>query len=487
MIITLYTSRVIINVLGIEDYGIYNAVSGVVLFFGFITSSMSSATSRFLAFAIGENNQQKQSKTFKASFTIHFYIAILVVLLLETLGYSFLKNSMIIPELRRNAADYVFHSFVFASFLTILVVPFTASVLAHEKMNVFAYFEIIVLFLKLAVVMLIPYVSFDGLIFYSIASFCVSLISFLLYIVYTGVSFKESRIGFYHEKKFLMPMLSFSGWDLYGNMSVVARTQGVTILLNIFFGPALNAANAIATTVQAAVGAFSGNILMASKPAIIKSYAEGNYNDMCVLINKTAKYTTLLLLAIIIPLTLEMPFVLKKWLKNVPEYSSVMSISILFFIVFANISSLIMIGIHATSRIKRSSILNGTLYLSVIPITVFFFKLDAHPVTPFLINILFVGVGAALNSYYLKKYIPCFHIGSFFKNSVLPAFVVGLFALFLSTIPYHYLNSGWVRLFSVIFISTSAMTALTYFFLITKSEKKIVDSFLAKRILKKNV
>jgi O-antigen/teichoic acid export membrane protein len=480
MAVSLYTSRVLLNALGIDDYGVYNVVGGVITLFSFITVSMSSATSRFLTYSLGKDNLTQLKKVFKAACTVHLVMAILLLVVIETIGLWFLENKMIIPTERMNAARFVFHSAALSSIFNIIQIPYTASVFSHEKMDVYAYIEIFITLLKLIAVFILLKVSFDQLIAYSFFLVIISLISLLTYSLYTSKYFKECQYGITKEKKIIYPMLSFSSWDLYGNMSNIARSQGVNMLLNIFFGPALNAAYGIAIAIQGAVSSFAGNVLTAIRPQVVKSYAVGNNTYMIKLLNFSAKFTTLLLFIIIIPLIVEMPFVLKIWLKIVPEYTVIFAILTLCFILIANISSIIMSAIHATGKIQRSSLWNGTLYLSVIPLTYISFRTNLSPSIPFILNIFLVVIGSSLNIWYLKIYVPEFSIKQFVKDSILPAFLVGFITTVLVLIPHLLLSIGWLRLISVALTSFTSIITITYFILLDNKQRNYINTKIKK-------
>lgn len=484
MLVSLYTSRVVLNTLGIEDFGIYNVVGGVISLFSFITASMSSATSRFLTYTLGKNDLQELKEVFKASFTIHLFIAISIIILAETVGLWFLNNKLIIPNNRMPAAQFIYHTAVIGTFFSILQVPYTASIFSHEKMDMYAFFEIFITVLKLIIVISLTYIAYDKLITYAFLLLGVNIVSFLLYAFYSSKKFTECRYGISKNKEILRPMLSFSGWDLYGNMSTVARTQGVNILLNIFFGPVLNAAYGIATSVQNAVSAFSGNVLTAVKPQIVKSYANHEINYTIQLLNNTTKFTTILLLFIIIPISIEMPFILKIWLKNVPEYTSIFCILTLGFILFANLSTIIMSAIHATGKIKKSSFWNGSLYLSVIPLAYFAFKQHTSPVIPFVLNLFFVAIGWNLNMWYLKMYMPQFSIKSFYRESLFPPLLIGIIAFMASIILYLFFGQGWIRLILVFLVSSATILSITYFYVLTSNQRILIQSRLKRKIHK---
>lgn len=273
MLVSLYTSRVILNTLGVEDYGIYNVVGGVVSMFAFFNSAMSSATQRFLSFEIGKGDFVQLRKTFNATQIIHIGIAVLILILAETVGLWFVKTYLVIPVERMDAAIWVYHFSVLSFMVSIIQVPYNATIIAHERMNVYAYVSIIEVSLKLLIVFMLTWITYDKLILYGILHFGVVFLVASLYRIYTRRNFEESKFEVVKDKDLYKSLISFSGWSLFGNIAVMLRGQGVNILLNMFFGPAVNAARGIAYQVQGALFGFVTNFQMAIKPQIIKSYA----------------------------------------------------------------------------------------------------------------------------------------------------------------------------------------------------------------------
>lgn len=476
MFVSLFTSRIVLNVLGVEEYGIYNIVGGIIVMFSFINISMSSATSRFLTFELGKNSEKKLNQIFSGTMTIHIFIAILVLILGETIGLWFLQNKLVIPDGRKFAALIVYQLSIISAIVNITQVPYNAAIVAHERIHIYAYIEILNTLLKLLIVYLLVWLGGDKLILYGVLTLIIASIVALIYRIYCLRYFPECRYRFVWNIKFLKPMLSFSGWDLYGNMSVVGRTQGVNVLLNLFFGTVLNAANGVANQVQAAVMSFSGNVLMAVRPQIVKNYATGNINYMITLINKTSKFTYLLLWCISLPLLLETHFVLKLWLQTVPEYTVIFCQLTLVFNFFANFSSIVVIGLHAVGKIKRPSLINGSLYLLVVPISYIVFKYGGKPYIPFGCNVFFVFIGCLLNVWALKIYLPQFSVGNFIIN------VLGICAIitFLSIIPplitQKFFEEGILRFVVVGSISVCSVVILSYFIGLDRDSRIMVKN-----------
>ena len=477
MAVSLYTSRVVLDVLGVEDYGIYNVVGGVVAMFSFLNASMGGATSRFITFEIGKQDDNKVKEVFSSALTIHIIIALIVLLLGETIGLWFLENKLVIPENRMFSARIIYQLSLISVILSITQVPYNAMILSYEKMNVYAYVEILNSILRLSVVFLISFSnSFDKLILYAVLILSVSALIMLIYRGYSMRTFPTCRYTFRWDWAKIKPMLAFSGWDLYGNASVVARTQGVNMLLNIFFGPALNAASGIATQVQGAVMSFAGNILAAFRPQIVKSYAQKEYKRTIELVENAAKLSFILLLILSLPIIVEMPFILSIWLKDVPEYTVIFCRLTLAFNFFANLSSVVISAIHATGKIKRPSLINGTLYLSVIPISYVAYKMGIDPWISYAINVFMVLLGFLSNVYTLKLYLKGFYFFSFIRSVFAPCLLVFAIAISVLYLSSGICNNDWLQLFLTTLLSTVIILSSSYIILLNEEMKNNIKA-----------
>ncbi len=291
MAVSLYTSRVVLEVLGVDDYGLYSVTGGVVAMFAFINGSMSGATSRFLTYEMGLGNAERLRDTFNSALLVHIGVAAIILVFAETIGLWFLNCKLSIPEESMTAANWVYQFSIVASLVTITQVPYNACIIAHENMNVYAYIEIANVLMKLGIVYLLVVIGGNKLIIYGILVLVVNIIVASLYRIYCLRKFSESHFRYVFDKSILKPMLSFSGWDLYGNMCVTARTQGIVMLINVFFGVAVNAAASIATTVFSTLSSFASNIIMAFRPQIIKQYAAGESEEFNKLLMNCIKFS----------------------------------------------------------------------------------------------------------------------------------------------------------------------------------------------------
>ena len=480
MSVSLYTSRVILKTLGVEDYGIYNVVGGVVAMFSFINSTMSTATSRFLTFEIGLDNQERLKDTFNASFWVHVIIAAIVFVLCETIGLWFLNYEMIIPEGRELAANIVFQFSIISTIIGITQVPYNAALIAHEKMDIYAYVEMANVFLRLGILYLLVIFDFDKLILYGILTLIVSTGIAMFYRIYGASKYKECHIQLKWQWPIIKPMLSFSGWDFFGNMSVTARTQGVSMLLNVFFGPIMNAAAGIASSVQAAVMSFANNVSTAVRPQIIKYYAQGKYKEMEKLINNACRLNFFILSLLTIPLCGEINYILSIWLGDFPKQTPIFCTLILLFNLFANMSFMVVTGIHAYGRIIRPSLINGTLYLLVIPITYFSFKFGGNAWTPYLFNLLAVIFGMLSNVYTLHKYVHDFSIKTFVLNVLLRAIILLCFGFTIVYIVNIFLPTGFFRLIITTITSTISVGLIGWCIMLSNRQRNATINIIKK-------
>lgn len=482
--ISLFTSRIILNTLGILDYGIWNVVGGVIVMFSFLNSSMVGCTNRFLSFELGRKDLCKLQKVFSTSLNIHILIAFLILILGETIGLWFLHEKLIIPENRVFAANVVYQLSIISSIISITQVPYNAMIIANERMNIYAYIEILNVILKLLIVYMLYISPWDKLITYSILTLSISIIIAAIYRIYCIKHFHSCKYQFKIEKNIALPMISFSGWDLYGNAAVMARTQGVNMLLNIFFTAAMNAASAIATQVQTAVGSFATNILSAFRPQIVKNYANGNKQIMVELIREAAIYTTFLLLLLALPLIFEIKYVLQLWLKEPPFYATILCQYTLIFNIIANLSTVLVSGIHATGYIKRSSFINGTCYLLVIPFAYFAYRAGFEAYYAYLFNIIAVCLGMIQNLFTLNKYIPEFKKITFITNIIIRNIIIISFIYIIVRILQDKIQQSFIRLCITTVVTTCILTISTFQLILNENERKFIKE-KTKKILRR--
>lgn len=384
--ISLYTSRVVLNTLGIEDYGIYNVVGGVVAMFGFINGSMSSATQRYITFALGKGDKQRLQTVFSTTLQIHTLIALIIILLGETIGLWFLYNKMQIPADRMDAAFWVLQCSIISTVVMIVSVPYNADIIAHEKMSAFAYISILEVVLKLMIVYMLVFFSFDKLILYSFLILSIQVLIRFCYSIYCNRHFEETKYKNVWDKSLFKEMTGFAGWSMFGNLAGVLFNQGLNMLLNVFFGPVVNAARGVAVQVQNAVQQFVGNFQMALNPQITKTYAQGDLESMHKLMYRSAKFSFFLLFLLSLPILFETNFILKIWLKNVPANTVCFLRIMICTSLIYTLSNPLMMANQATGKVKRYQAICGSIQLLILPISYISLYLGFPAYTVFVVH-----------------------------------------------------------------------------------------------------
>jgi O-antigen/teichoic acid export membrane protein len=478
MVVGLYTSRVVLATLGVEDYGVYGVVGGITSMLGFLNASMSGATSRFLTFELGRGDKKRLENTFSSAMIVHMGIAAVVLVLAETVGLWFLCHKLVIPPERMTAAHWVYQLSILSSMLAITQVPYNATIIAHENMNVYAYVEILNSVLKLLIVYLLTIGDFDKLILYAVLMLAVSVTVMMTYRIYCVRHYSEAHFHWVWDKTHLKPLLSFSGWDLYGNMSVTVRQQGINFLINMFFGVVFNAASSIATTVNGMVIGFAYNLIQAFRPAIIKEYAAGNIKEMEIMIGNAAKYTVLLFGCMLTPLIFELPFVMELWLGNVPEKAVDFCRLLLIASLFNLINNVIGIGIHATGNIKRISLVTGSLIFACVPFVYLLFEFNFNIDWAYIILINNTIMVLITNTIILKIQISEINISKIYKDVLQSILIVSLATIVVWFINMN-LPQSFIRMIIEIIINLVVVATFLWFLL---GKKRML--FLKKMIYK---
>jgi len=475
IVVSLYTSRVVLQTLGVEDFGIYGVVGGIVMMFNFLNSSMSGATSRFITYALGKGDKKDVSETFSSALLVQCGLALGILLLAETVGLWFLEYKLVIPTDRMNAARIVYQFSILAMLVRITQVPYNASIIAYEKMDIYAYVELLDVFLKLGIVFLLLIGENDKLILYSVLIFTVNLIIAFLYRFYCIRKFDTCRFTWQVKKERLLPMLSFSGWDLYGNMSSTLNHQGINFLINMFFGVVYNAASSIATSVKGIVETLSSNVIQAFRPQIIKNYAVGDIKRMENLMYNGLKFSLLLFMLFTIPVVFEAQKILELWLGTVPESAAEFCKLLLIVSLFNLINKILCIGISATGKMKRISLITGSLYLMALPVIYVIFKFfSVTPSAAYITTIVFMIMIVCSNIIILKFQIPKLTPLRFLRG-IFEAFAAMLVAS-LPLVPIHTsMDSNFLRIVVICVVYATLLSLITYFFCIDKSTRQTVN------------
>ncbi|MGL5682626.1 MAG: MATE family efflux transporter [Marinifilaceae bacterium] len=418
MAVTLYTSRVVLNALGVEDYGIYNVVGGVVTMLSFLNAAMSSGTQRYLSFAMGKGDLLQLRKVFSASLSIHIIIAVIILILAETVGLWFLNTQLTIPYEKMTAANWVYQFSILTFMVSVTQVPYNAAIIANERMSAYAYVSIIEVLLKLLIVYLLVALPFNKLELYSVLMFTVSFIIAMTYRIYCLRHFAETHYRFAYDKSLWKELASYAGWNLWGNLAAVGFTQGINILLNIFFGPTVNAARAIAYQVSGAIMQFVGNFQLAVNPQITKNYANGNQDEMTKLIYRSSKFSFLLLFVLAMPILFNTEYILTLWLKNVPQYTVIFCQLVIINALIESFSGPLMIAAQATGKIKVYQSTIGGLLLLNVPISYIVLRLNYPPQATLYVMII-ISLLAFVGRLIILKHLIKLNIGEFCKQVIM--------------------------------------------------------------------
>lgn len=478
MLVSLYTSRVILNALGIQDFGIYNVVGGVVSMFSVLSNSLSAAIMRFLTYQLGRDNKKRLQQVFSTSINIQIILCVIITILLESVGLWFLNEKMVIPDNRIVAANWVYQLSIIAFCINLISVPYNALIIAYEKMTAFAYISIIEAVLKLGVAISVVYILSDKLIIYAILMALVSLVIRFTYGFYCKREFPECTYHLYFDKKLLKEMSSFAGWNFLGSSSVILRDQGGNILLNLFCGPIVNAARGISFQVSNAVNSFVQNFQTAFNPQITKSYAIHDFEYLRKLTYSASKVSAFLIIVLGIPLFIEMPTVLKLWLKIVPDHAIWFVRLSLIFLFFEALAKPMVTAVLATGNIKNFQIITGGIQLLNIPISYILLREGMLPEVVIIVAVIISFASLILKNYYFTEIINI--KGTVFYNEVfLRISLITLIVFIPSLLIYEWLLAfPVIRFISVCFISMALSFLGIYNFGLNNSEKSLLKKIL---------
>lgn len=479
--VTLYTSRVVLKALGIEDFGIYNVVAGVVAMFNLLVNTLSNASSRFITYALGKENELELKQIFSTILIIHLLLAIALVFLGETIGLWFIYNKLVIPNERLIAALWVYHCTILTAVVTFVSVPFNALIIAHERMGTFAYFSIIEVVLKLLIAVGLIYVSYDKLIVYSISYFFVQFSVKSIYARYSFVHFSESKFCFFWDLRLVKKIFVYVGWTLNGSLAVIGYTQGINILLNMFFGPIVNAARGIAVQVQAAINTFIENFQTAIRPQIIKRYASSEFYYMHTLIIASSKYGFFLTLLLVCPMMLCIQPILRIWLGTVPAHTGDFVHIILGVALLWPLRGAMVDAIHATGDIKKFQLYEGTTLLLIVPVAYILLKFwNVEPEVVFLVYLLIEFITQILRIWIVLPKIKMsysFYLKEVFKPISL-LFLLSFIPLLFFKVSVE--ETFWHVILHLLLFGSYILLCI-WFCGLRKSERNLIFNFVNKR------
>lgn len=475
MAVSLYTSRVILHTLGVEDFGIYNVVGGVVAMFSVISGSLSSAISRFITYELGKGDKEKLVRIFSSSVTIQIGLGLIILVLAEAIGIWFLNTKMTIPTNRMYAANWVFQLSILTFIINLISVPYNAAIIAHERMSAFAYISILEVVAKLVIVYLLLVSPIDKLIFYAILMAAVALIIRFVYGYYCKRHFEECTYHFVFDKELLKRMFGFAGWNFIGAASAVLRDQGGNIVINLFCGPAVNAARGIAYQVNSAISGFVSNFMMALNPQITKSYASGDRDYMMTLIYQGARLSFYILLLLSLPVIINAHYILSLWLKIVPEHTTLFVQLVLVFAMSESISNPLVTAMLATGNIRNYQIIVGGLQMMNLPISYVLLRYGCIPETVLIVAICISQCCLATRLYMLRGMIGL-SIREYMGKVYVNVLGVTILSAVIPGISSHYLNETFINFLVVCMISVLCTFTVIYFVGCNQKERQLISS-----------
>lgn len=481
MVVSLFTARILLQALGVEDYGLNNVVGGVIGLFSIVTAVLNSATSRFLTVELGKKNEQGVKKIYQNSLSLYVILCFLILLLEETIGLYMINYTLAIPDSRIFACNVLYQTIVFSSILSLIVVPAGSLIIAYEKMDVYAYFGVGEIIARCLLVYLVMVSPFDKLITFSVLSFIVLMIITFWKLQYCMRHFSSvcsNRLDW--DKTLVRSMMGFSFWNLIGSAAFILRIQGVSILINIFFGAVVNAANAIAYQINGAVSSFVSNFTTAVNPQITKTCAAQQYNEMKSLIFRSGKFTYYMLMMLCLPILFETNFIIHLWLgDNVPDYTIIMTRLVLLISMVETFTYSIGCAVNATGKVKYYQLVICSIMLLIFPLTWIVFKCGLPPYYGLVIYLLTSIVALFARFYFMKKLLDISPM-EYFQKVYLHTLVVSLFSVIVPSLLYVNMPEGWFRFIVLCFIIELSNLMVIWCLGLDKTEKIFVKSLISK-------
>lgn len=480
LFVSLYTSRVFLNVLGVEDYGISNVVAGFVSMFSFLNTSLANAIQRFYNAELGKNGSKGITKVYNTSLVIQGIIALFVVALLESVGLWYLYEKMVIPSDRFEVAFWLYQFSTISAAVVIMQSPFTAAVMAYERMNTYAVISILEVILKLGFALALPYISIDRLLMYGAFYMVLSILTFLSYFIYSKKEFKELHFQRSYKKSMFKDMISFSGWNLCGTFACMIREQGLNMVLNIFFGPIVNAARGVAYQVSGALQGFVSNLSLAAKPQMVQSFATGDSSRTIKLMYTMSKLSFIFLFVLSVPVIFNIDYILHLWLGNVvPDHAANFVILVIITNFMNNLNAPLSNVVYATGKMRNYEVTFSVINLLIIPISFIVLKLGAPAEMAFIVYLVmtvFVQIGCLLVIQTLTK----ISLSDYFMSLIVPIVIVACITLPLIYIINFYLQQNLIGIVIEYIVITLLSSVLFYYVVLDSTEKIFVNNIIYK-------
>lgn len=480
MVVNLYTSRVVLSTLGVEDYGIYNVVGGVVTMFAFLNSAMTTSTQRYLTFELGKSNERGLVDTFGTSIVIHIIIALIIFVLGETVGLWFMYNKLVIPSSRMSAALWVYQASLLSTIVMVVSVPYNAAIIAHEKMSAFAYISVLDVLMKLGIVYVLCILDYDKLKLYAVLMFAVQLVIRVIYSKYCNKNFKEVQHKISFSKHLFKDMASFAGWNLWGNFASVLNSQGINILLNIYFGAIVNAARGIASQVNNAVLQFSVSFQTAINPQLIKHYASGEIEKMHRLLFTASKFSFYLLIFMTFPILVNASYILKLWLGTYPEYTVIFVRYTIYSTIINAVANPLMISASATGRIRKYQLVIGGFLLLVLPISYICLELGFNPISVYITDLIISVISFFIRIIIVKPMIRL-SIRKYMTEVLSKCIAVVVISSSIPLISFLYFENELTRFIYSTALFWLSLIPTIYLIGVTAQERNAVRVFICKK------
>lgn len=481
LFVSIYTTRVVLSALGVEDFGIYNVVCGFVAMFSFLNTSMSNGIQRFYNYEAGFGDKMNVTKVYQTSLLIQFLLAVLLVIVLETIGVWYVNNKMVLDVERLVAANWVFQFSVASLILLVLQIPYSALILAHERMDYYAVVSIIDVFLKLAIVFVLPYISSDKLIFYGLLQLAVAIINFLLYFIYAKRHFKELYFECIFHYKLFKSIFVFSGWNVTSMFAWMTQSQGVNMVINLFFGPIVNAARGVSGQIQAAIQGFCENLVVAFRPQLVQSYAKGDIQKTKKMMYSMSKILFVMFYLLSTPVIFEIDYILHLWLgENVPNYTASFTILILLSMYPRNFSMAFAQVVHATGKLGLYQVVSSIIILLALPLSYMALDAGANVLFVFWINIGVCVLMYIVCMFVLKRLFPI-DLKEYLHVVLYPCIFMGVISLIVPMIITTVMPKSILRFIIDLIVTTFVSILMSYKIILNVEERAMLKKIILKK------
>ena len=478
MFVSLYITRLILRILGASDFGLYNVIGGIIPLFAFFASAMTSATQRYIAVDLGRGDVGRLKLTFSTITYIYWILSAIIIVIAETIGLWYLNYKMVIPEDRLFIANIVYQISVLSCIISVVSTPYSAAIVAHERLDIYAYIGILETVLRLALALLLFFAPMlDNLLAYSIGIFCVSLTSRLIYGLYCRKHFVECTLVRRFDRRLYKDVLSYTSYNMMGNLAIVGKNQGVNLLMNLFFGSVVNAAQGIAMQVVNVINSFVSNVYMSTRPQIIKLYSTENWDEAWNLLALSTRYSFYLILVIVVPVILGVDGVLRLWLGEYPEFTAIFIKLILLDVLVQSSSNQLITLLQAANRIKRYQLISSIVLLMILPVSYLLYRMGLPPYSVYVVAVLFSVISSFIIVCVVKKEIICFQVEAYLRDILFPVLKVIVPVSALTLLMLEMSGNTWVEALVGCVISCLVIC----FVGIGKKEKEYIISIMKRK------